>query len=502
MLTRVITVLFLLFTLLNPLEAVPINEQLSDALDAFEELKENDGALLSPRNFSDAEKNLDRAKQDLKKKKDIASIQARIQNAMDAIEAANKVVETANQVLSAAIEARIACNEVGADEYAPKEYVKAEGEFKSAVNYLEADKLKAVGQKASAAEILFREAELIAIKVSVLGKARDLIKEAEDSDADSYAPATMQLSRSLRDEASSVLDSDRSETGIKQATIRAKKSEYEAEHAIYITRRAKSLENNDSGLEAFITETEGYLKNISDGLEYKAVYDNGFGRPLEEMAAIIQGLRKNLGSDIVRLNSALADQNAKIDSLQTELEDLKKKYKSRVGKLKRELEELATINAEVDSILKANEAASAALEMKIQGVRNTFSPNEAEVLMQDDDLVIRVVGLSFDVGAATLQPSSFELLGRVQKVLHDFLNYDVEIEGHTDSQGSDNINMELSRSRAEAVLQYLLGTSDKIIPGRIKATGYGEGRPVASNETSEGRAKNRRIEIIIKNVGG
>jgi len=67
------------------------------------------------------------------------------------------------------------------------------------------------------------------------------------------------------------------------------------------------------------------------------------------------------------------------------------------------------------------------------------------------------------------------------------------VAGHTDSSGNDMLNMELSQSRAESVVEYLVSAG--IARERMKAKGYGESRPVADNATAEGRAKNRRVEL-------
>ena len=71
------------------------------------------------------------------------------------------------------------------------------------------------------------------------------------------------------------------------------------------------------------------------------------------------------------------------------------------------------------------------------------------------------------------------------------------IEGHTDSHGGDELNQKLSQDRAESVMQYMINAM-RIPTYRLIAVGYGETRPVASNETESGRARNRRIDIVIK----
>ncbi|MDB4308266.1 OmpA family protein, partial [Gammaproteobacteria bacterium] len=115
------------------------------------------------------------------------------------------------------------------------------------------------------------------------------------------------------------------------------------------------------------------------------------------------------------------------------------------------------------------------------------------------DMIMRLIGLSFPVGSATIQTEYFGILRQVQEAISIFPNSPIVIEGHTDAQGADNLNMQLSQERADAVRQYLIANLG-LDPKRVQAIGYGKNRPIASNETTEGRAQNRRIDVVIKNV--
>jgi outer membrane protein OmpA-like peptidoglycan-associated protein len=72
---------------------------------------------------------------------------------------------------------------------------------------------------------------------------------------------------------------------------------------------------------------------------------------------------------------------------------------------------------------------------------------------------------------------------------------EIEIAGHTDSRGSEDYNRRLSQGRTQAVVDYLI--SQGIAPHRLRAVGYGESRPIDTNDTEEGRAKNRRVEFTV-----
>jgi outer membrane protein OmpA-like peptidoglycan-associated protein len=114
-----------------------------------------------------------------------------------------------------------------------------------------------------------------------------------------------------------------------------------------------------------------------------------------------------------------------------------------------------------------------------------------------NDLLIRMVGLNFDVGKSTIKPDYFTLLTKVQDAIKTFPGCSVTVEGHTDALGSDEINRKISQDRADAVRQYLLANMS-VPASRFDSVGFGETKPIASNETDEGRTKNRRIDLVIR----
>ena len=102
----------------------------------------------------------------------------------------------------------------------------------------------------------------------------------------------------------------------------------------------------------------------------------------------------------------------------------------------------------------------------------------------------------FETGSANLSNESLALLDHLIEVVRRCREASIEVAGHTDSQGSPENNLDLSKRRAEAVTSYI-GESG-VDTTRISSAGYGETKPVASNDTPEGRAQNRRIEFVVK----
>ena len=111
------------------------------------------------------------------------------------------------------------------------------------------------------------------------------------------------------------------------------------------------------------------------------------------------------------------------------------------------------------------------------------------------EAVIELEGVYFDFDKATIKPEGKAVLNEAAALLKKHERVVVEVAGHTDSTGSETYNQGLSERRANSVKDYL--TSQGVTATRLSAKGYGEAQPVASNDTKEGRAENRRVELIV-----
>ena len=123
------------------------------------------------------------------------------------------------------------------------------------------------------------------------------------------------------------------------------------------------------------------------------------------------------------------------------------------------------------------------------GVDVTETDNGSAILVNLPD------GVTFDVGSYSLRPEFRSTLDKVAESLVQYPNSLIDVYGHTDSTGSDAFNQTLSENRARTVLNYLV--SRGVPAARIRSQGFGETMPIASNDTADGRQKNRRVEIKI-----
>lgn len=130
-------------------------------------------------------------------------------------------------------------------------------------------------------------------------------------------------------------------------------------------------------------------------------------------------------------------------------------------------------------------------------MREVLAKSEAAAVTREGNLLsVTFKGdVTFDTNSAELRPGLYNEINRVAGVLNQYPNTLIRVEGHTDSKGSDEYNMDLSKRRANNVKTLLVMRG--VAENRIEVVGYGKIMPVATNDTEAGRQKNRRVEIRI-----
>ncbi len=156
-----------------------------------------------------------------------------------------------------------------------------------------------------------------------------------------------------------------------------------------------------------------------------------------------------------------------------------------------DIEKIQSLEEEVDRLSQIK----AELQQKLKGVQGiSFNRDDRGLVITFLDEIL------FDSGKATIKSSAYSALDKVASVLTSkAADLNIGVEGHTDNEpikrSGWKSNWELSTARATSVLHYLI--SKGVSPEKLAAIGYGEYRPVASNETKDGRRKNRRVEVVI-----
>ena len=424
--------------------------------------------LLAPQGYQEGAENYQRAQGIFDSGGGLDAIQRNLDRAQSLFATAAQHATTARNTFQTLLEARSDAESSEAARYAEELWRDAEETFADAALKLERGRGQSAARDGERAEALYREAELAAIKANYLNETRSLLEIAEDQRARRYAPISYQRARELLAEAEQALTENRYDTD--RPRNLAQLAEHNAHHAIYVARLESRIRSNETTLEQILLDWEGAIATVADQLDVPVYFDAGHKDAVEKINQSLATLK----SDVDFLRQAVADRDAQIASLEIE-----------VGG---QTESLERVNAVLAQRERQRE--------RFERVERLFSPEQATVLRQADSLILRLIGLNFASGSARLTDDHEAILSGVRQTIEAFPEANIVIEGHTDSFGSDASNQSLSQGRADAVLQYLLANAP-VSPANVTALGYGESRPVANNETPEGRARNRRIDIVI-----
>ena len=432
--------------------------------------------LLAPADYELALARYRQAEEDLARGRNIDRIRTGLAEAVRLLDQAVDTAEIAEITLASLIKTRDDALNADAPTFAPALWADAEETFDEAARRLEAGNIRVAREESDEAEVLFRDAELTAIKAQYLSQTRALLLEAEQRRVPRYAPRTYARAQALLEQAETELNENRYDTDLPRSL--AQQANYEARHAIFLAERVVLVDDGDLSIEDLILSYEEPLTQIAAAADLVAPLDAGTEAIAGELIVLIESLRE----EAAQSELDLADSRQRIAELEDEIRDLDA--------------QLGGVSQERVALVQRLEA-EARIREQFATIENLFERDEARVSREGNILILRLVGLTFESGSAAIGPEDRDLLQKVAQAATVFPRSQLVVEGHTDSYGSDDANMTLSRDRADSVRAYL---ADEFgIPAfRTSAVGYGETQPIANNETPQGRARNRRIDVRIE----
>jgi len=443
---------------------------------ALEEAQSAQASLLAPRAFERGAIAYTAAEADLERGRSLERITSRLEEATAYFTEATNTANVASDVLASTIETRADAADAEAETFAPEIWQEAETTFDTAARRLEAGDADDARERAAQAQALYDDAELAAIKAQHLSRTQALLAQAEQARVPRSAPQTFARAASLLQQAEQALNEDR--YSLEQPLALAERASYEARHAMYLAARIQAVRDGEATEEDLMLDYEQALAEVAAAADLPARLDSGPDAVAADLSAYVGGMQERER----RLMAESEENRLQIIGLSEEIRDLD--------------ERLGGVSEERTELIQQLEA-DAAARAQFSRIESAFSAGEALVYREGGNLILRLVGLSFESGESTIDSSNRTLLEKVRDAANVFPRSLIVIEGHTDSLGSDAANLALSRSRAEAVGAYL--TNELGVAGfRIRAMGFGETRPIANNETAQGRARNRRIDVRIE----
>ena len=331
-----------------------------------------------------------------------------------------------------------------------------------------------------------------------LAQARNAVELARIAGADRYAAETFTKATRLLNEAETAREKRRRGNEVQQPARQAAQTAEDA-RLIALQRQEEEFQADQRRLAAQRESDALALARAEEDrrrqAEARAEADR-LAADRDRAAADAARLAQQAAADAAR--AAAERERAAVDQARLDAE--------------RARAEAERVKAEADASRAAAEAARAAAEAQAQQARQLAEQSEREkaelrdrlrqqlnVILETREtargLIVNLSDVLFDVDSANLKPGAREKLARIAGIVSGHPDLKMEIEGHTDSTGTDDYNQRLSERRAQSVSAYL---NQQGIGRAIVATaGYGESRPVATNGTSAGRQQNRRVEIVV-----
>lgn len=435
-----------------------------------------DAQLLAPRSYERGMSEYHAAEVALERGRNIETVRSNAADATRYLKTASKAAELASTALAQVMKSRQDAANARAPELSSEIWQTAQRKFGDAIRMLERGDLKNAKRREVEATSLYRDAELVAIKAQYLSETRRLLADADRARVGRYAPKTLGKAKQLLANAERELNENRYDTDLPRSL--AREANYEAKHALYLSEVGRKVRDRDMTAEQLVLEWEKSLREVAGAADIVPDMEQGPINLQQSLVAYIDQMRND--------NQALGQQKAENETRLSDMEEEMRTLDERLGG--------ATVER---AALVQRLEALARVKQQFEKVEKMFAASEARVFREGTNIILRLVGLTFDSGASDIQQASFDLLGKVEKAIDVFPRSELIIEGHTDSFGGDEFNQTLSQQRAESVQQYMVNAM-RIPTYRLIATGYGETRPVASNETESGRARNRRIDIVIR----
>jgi outer membrane protein OmpA-like peptidoglycan-associated protein len=466
-----------------------------------------EAAVFAPKSFSSAQNKLDEAKKAIDSKKGQQTIDKLVAEARQLADDAIKVTEECKATLKEYMRARDRARQANAPSAVPDIYAKAEEQFLKATRKVESGDVKGALNEAAKSTPLFDTAESEAIKTGVLAPAKVQLDKAVALESEKFAPVTLGRAQAAYQKAIDNIAKDRSNVaGARQEGILA---EYEAKHASNIAQTVKSLDRNDQAYEILISTYEVQMNRVGQAMGIESVrFHNGPPSAADSLISNYNRRVQTISDSLSRLNSfvgalasqlqvpSAADPSKMLGAVQDAVAELiaqNKQLTQTAAQAQTKLAELSQTHEEAEAKLTAYQVADETLEK----ARAVLNPTEGALVENSaGDLVVRVKGLQFPTGKWAISEDMVPLLEKVQSILLMFPNNKLMVQGHTDDQGGAETNMTLSNKRAIAVMDYFRQAM-ALSAERISAKGFGADKPITTNQTPEGRAQNRRIDIVI-----
>ena len=367
----------------------------------------------------------------------------------------------------------------------------AQVQMNIAINNTEKGNLNPARQAAGKATIFFNKT-IDAAMLGLVEQSERALDQASSVGAKKYAPRTYGKAEQAFESLEAYSEDIQNPMGEREGITRPESIGYALEMAVFSQKLAikvKSWKRDNGSYEKLTLKAREDRLLLAKAMKVPLDYDNvEVDIEARELLKHVQNLQQTLEQE---REQHIAELTLRQEQFDAQLQQ--KLHEQRLKDSKAFQTKVANIKSAFNSKLERETFE----KKRQQQIRDLFTNGEVDIITNlDGSLMIRVKKLQFGSSSSKVDGQYFDLLGRIKEALDLYPARNIIIEGHTDSSGDAKSNRTLSLSRSESVLEFLIAAG--MDAERIKALGYGEAKPIATNMVKKGRAMNRRIDIIIQ----
>ncbi|MES0372213.1 MAG: OmpA family protein [Mariprofundaceae bacterium] len=428
----------------------------------------------SPEHFAEAKEALENARSHLASGNNDKARRA-LENSDDHFALAIKTSQLMSSQFSGLVESRDRM-QMADPTYLRDDLVeRAERDFSRVVESVEDGDVEKAGNQAKMALSTMRAAQVVASREQYVRPVSRGVAAARKIHARKYAPNSLGETIAIQKKVQHLIKND-PDAQVKMYAL-SKQGEKKAKRTMKIAALGDRLSKNPAEIETLVYSEEARFRLIA---KYLGI-DLSSAKDAEEQAMLLQQAITEMEQNY---QHQLQDSDKTIEELSGKLA----KYEGELSQYESDLASMAELRRKLQIKRDA--------EIKIKRLTKLFNRDQVEIhLTPDSDVILRMNSLNFRSGSAVIPPNKYIMLDGASQSMVLFADRAVQVEGHTDAVGANLFNQKLSERRAQAVKTYLI---EKLEGKRvIQAVGFGEEKPIANNETSKGKEKNRRIDIIL-----
>ena len=414
---------------------------------------------------------------------------------MAALDTALQTAQTSEKILSEVLSARSRARKAGAESFYAQQMQELDKELTKIGHLIDNNQIEKAKERRPELQKAYLDLELQALKQSTIESAQKAIANAIANDASKLAPKTIANAQEELTLAQSVLEVDR--TNRDKANAHATRATILANRSMHIAEVVKEFRRRDYSGEDIVLAYQNELSKLGQAMDEELLFDKPNEQTLQDMRNSISSLYESNSDNKRRALELEAELSQLNEAHQQELISLRQQHAQDMAQLESQYTgKISMLGKTQEHLERMHEEQRARFER----VQALFSDREANVYRQKNNVLISVHGFKFPVGSAEIRPENFALMNKIVKAIGEFKSSKIMVSCHTDSTGSADMNKILSDQRAKNVAKFFTEVGG-IDGNRIQAKGFGQEKPVASNASAEGRALNRRVEILIVNDG-